>query len=110
MTSEESLSERLIREALDAHDHERVAVLTLRAYADELLGYLVAQLRDLEQAREVFARFAEDLWQALPNLVLRSSMRAYCYALVRHASHRYLDRDLRKQRRGVALSAVVSEL
>lgn len=110
MTYEESESERAIRAALGEHDHERAAVLTLRAYADELLGYLIAQLRDAEQAREVFACFAEDLWQALPKLVLRSTMRAYCYALARHASRRYLDRDVRKQRRGVPLSAALSQL
>jgi len=110
MAEIESVSEREIRSALDVHDHERAAVLTLRAYADELLGFLIAQLRDVEQAREVFARFAEDLWQSLPTLTLRSTMRAYCYALARHAAHRFLDRDVRKQRRGVALSAVLSEL
>jgi RNA polymerase sigma-70 factor, ECF subfamily len=105
MSVDRSVSEEEIQAALSARDHERAAVLTLRRYGDELLGYLVAQLRDVEQAREVFSVFAEDLWQALPQLALRTTMRAYCYALARNAARRYLDRDLRKQRRGVPLSA-----
>lgn len=112
MDGDGGVREAEIRNALERRDCERAAVLTLRAYGDELLGYLVAQLRDLEHAREVFSQFAEDLWQALPQLTLRTTMRAYCYALARNTSHRYRDRDLRKQRRGVPLSAaeVVSSL
>jgi len=108
MTTELSDTEQTIAAQLCARAFEQVAVTTLRAYGDELLGYLVGMLQNAEQAREVFSMFAEDLWQGLPKLTLRTTMRAYCYALTRHAAHRYLDRDLRRQRRGVPLSAVLS--
>ncbi|MDB4990614.1 MAG: polymerase, sigma-24 subunit, subfamily [Myxococcaceae bacterium] len=108
MTSELSEIERAIAVELRAEALEQVALLTLRAYGDELLGYLIASLRSEQQASEVFSMFAEDLWQALPKLALRSTMRAYCYALARHAARRYLDRDVRKQRRYVPLSAALS--
>jgi RNA polymerase sigma-70 factor (ECF subfamily) len=84
---------------------EEAAVTTLRAYSDELLGYLIGLLRDPEQAREVFAMFAEDLWSSLRQLTLRTTMRAYCYALARNTAYRFLDRDLRRQKKGVPLSA-----
>lgn len=105
MSSSPSHLEQDIREKLANGAFEAAAVLTLRGYADELLGYLIGLLRSEEHAREVFSVFAEDLWQALPGLTLRTTMRAYCYALARNAAHRYLQRDLRKRRRLVPLSA-----
>jgi RNA polymerase sigma factor (sigma-70 family) len=97
--------ERQIGAFLARGELEQVAIASLRAYADELLGYLIGLLRNEEHAREVFSMFAEDLWHALPKLTLRTTMRAYCYALARHAARRYLARDVRKQRRAVPLSA-----
>lgn len=105
MTEHPSETERAIAAHLRAGELERVAVLTLEAYADELLGFLFGVLRDETSAREVFSIFAEDLWQGLPRLELKSSMRAWCYALARNAARRYLERDVRKQRRMVPLSA-----
>jgi RNA polymerase sigma-70 factor (ECF subfamily) len=97
--------EREISASLQRGALEEAAVSTLRAYSDELLGYLIGFLRDPEEAREVFAMFAEDLWSSLRQLTLRTTMRAYCYALARHTAYRYLDRDVRRQRRAVPLSA-----
>jgi RNA polymerase sigma factor (sigma-70 family) len=98
--------EERIGAALVAGDLNTAAVATLRAYGAEILGFLVAELRDDQHAEEVFSSFAEDLWRSLPELTLRTTMRAYAYSLARNAKHRFLDRDLRKQRRGVPLSQV----
>jgi RNA polymerase sigma-70 factor (ECF subfamily) len=94
-----------ISERLRERDLEAVAVLALRAYSDELLGYLIGMLRDPEQAREVFASFAEDLWLGIQGLSLRTTMRAYCYALARHAAYAHLERNVRRRRQDVPLSA-----
>jgi RNA polymerase sigma-70 factor (ECF subfamily) len=99
-----SQTEAQIVAALAAQELDRAAVATLRAYGSEILGFLMAELRDDQYAEEVFSTFAEDLWRALPGLVLKTSMRAYAYSLARNAKHRFLDRDLRKQRRAVPLS------
>ena len=104
MPEELSQVEREIAEALEAARHEAVAVLTLRAYGSEILGFLLSDLRDAQQAEEVFSAFAEDLWKAIPCVQLRTTMRAYAYTLARNARSRYLERDLRKQRRGIPLS------
>jgi RNA polymerase sigma-70 factor (ECF subfamily) len=92
--------------ALAKGDLDTAAVATLRGYGPEILGFLVAELGNEQHAEEVFSTFAEDLWRALPGLSLRTTMRAYAYSLARHAKHRFLDRDLRKQRRAVPLSQV----
>ena len=104
MTESLSQLEARITSALDAGDLDTVAVLTLRTYGSEILGLLVVDLKSDQHAQEVFSTFAEDLWRSLPGLSLRTTMRAYAYALARHAKHRFLDRDLRKQRRAVPLS------
>lgn len=112
MSEELSQLERELAAALAAADNQRAAVLTLRGYGSEILGFLIAQLRSDQHAEEVFSAFAEDLWRSLPGLTLRTSMRAYAYALARNAKHRFLARDLRKQRAAVPLSdaKLVSEL
>jgi len=76
------------------------------------MGFLTAQLASEQYAEEVFSTFAEDLWRSLPGLSLRTTMRAYAYTLARNAKHRFLARDLRKQRAGKPLSQVgpLSEL
>jgi len=112
LSEELSQLEREISAALSAGDAKLAAVLTLRGYGSEILGFLIAQLRSDQYAEEVFSVFAEDLWRSLPGLSLRTSMRAYAYALARHAKHRFMARDLRKQRAGLPISEadVLSQL
>jgi RNA polymerase sigma factor (sigma-70 family) len=107
-----SQTETAIAEALARGDLEACAVRTLRAYGSEILGFLIASLRNEQHAEEVFSTFAEDLWRALPGLTLKTTMRGFAYALARNARHRFLDRDLRKQKRSIPLShaAELSEI
>jgi RNA polymerase sigma-70 factor, ECF subfamily len=99
-----SQTEQEIVQRLSAGDLEAAAVLTLRSYGSEIFGFLIAQLREQQHAEDVFSSFAEDLWRSLPGLTLQTSMRAYAYALARNAKHRFLQRDLRKQRAAQPLS------
>lgn len=112
MNSLLSQTEQDIAARLTAGDLEQAAVLTLRAYGPEILGFLLVQLRSPQHADDVFSTFAEDLWRSLPNLTLHTSMRAYAYALARNAKHRFLARDLRKQRAHAPISEghVLSQL
>ncbi len=98
-----------IRDYLRRADHTGAATLLLRSYGDELLGYLVNHLRDVELAREAFAMFAQDLWEGLPSTTLRTTARAWSYALARNAARHLLDREVRIQRRQLPLS-VADEL
>lgn len=91
--------EKSIADALQDGDHGQAATRVLESLGGEILGYLIGRLRSEQAGREVFAIFAEDLWRALPNLTLRTSMRAYAYALARNAAYRYLAREVRPGRR-----------
>ena len=104
-----SQPEAEIRAFLARSEYAEAATLLLRTYADEILGYLVNALRDRELAREAFALFARDLWQGLPKLKLQTSARAWAYALARNASHRLLDREVRKRWREQPVSEIEAQ-
>ena len=106
MSEELSQVEHAIADFLFSGQCESAAVLTLRSYGPEILGFLIGQLRDDQLADEVFSMFVEDLWRSLSGLTLRTSMRAYAYALARNAKHRFLSRELRKRRAARPLSQV----
>jgi RNA polymerase sigma-70 factor, ECF subfamily len=97
-------AEAEIRAFLARSEHDAAATLLLRTYSDELLGYLVNTLKNRELAREAFAIFARDLWLGLPKVELRTSARAWAYALARNAAHRLLDRVVRKRWQELPLS------
>jgi RNA polymerase sigma-70 factor, ECF subfamily len=90
MTGDTLSSEASIRAACEAHDLNLAATLTLDLYGRELLGFLIARLRDLDRGEEAFAMLAEDLWKGLPSFAWRCSMRGWAYSLARNAANRLL--------------------
>jgi RNA polymerase sigma-70 factor (ECF subfamily) len=94
--------ERHLRAEHSAGDMGATATLAIREYGPEVLGLLVAVLRNHDDAAEVFAEFCEDLWAGLPKFRWESSMRTWAYTLARHAAHAFR-RDPHRRRR-VALS------
>jgi RNA polymerase sigma-70 factor (ECF subfamily) len=96
--------EERIAEVLAQGRHDDALRLTLDAYGPELYGLLLAELRDADRAQEVFALFTEDLWKGMARLQVRTTMRAYCYAVARHAKFRFLAAVVKKERLGVPLS------
>jgi DNA-directed RNA polymerase specialized sigma24 family protein len=100
---ERTAVEARIRALCDAGEKQRAATLLLETYGRELLLFLVSRLRDEDAAREAFSRFTEDLWRGLTGFCWQCTARVWCYTLARHAGSRQI-RELRKRRRGVALS------
>jgi RNA polymerase sigma-70 factor, ECF subfamily len=96
-------AEEAIRALHARGELEAAATLTLEAGGPEVLGFLVALLRDRESAAEVFSQFCEDLWAGLPGFRGQGSFRGWVYALARHAMLRFQQDPFR--RRGVPLSA-----
>lgn len=90
--------ERLVQ--ADCRDDRlaEAATRTLRAYGPEVLGFLVAVLRDERDAGEVYARACADLWSGLPRFRWESSMRTWLYTLARNAAHAHR-RDPHRRRR-----------
>jgi RNA polymerase sigma-70 factor (ECF subfamily) len=92
--------------ALDASDYDFALTLTIRGYGGELLGFIESRVGSLEDAREAFGWFAEDLWRSLPKFERHCSMRTWAYALARNASARFCARELAPRRKAVPLSRV----
>ena len=102
MRSHEQI-EKSIETLLAAGNTAEAATVVLREYGGEILGHLMGRLPNEDDAREVFAMFTEDLWRAIAHVTIRTSMRAYAYALARNAASRYLVRHVRRARRGVPI-------
>jgi RNA polymerase sigma-70 factor, ECF subfamily len=96
--------EARIRAHADAGDKERAATALLDGYGPELLGFLIAHLRDRDAAAEVFAQFTEDLWRGFDSFRWQCSVRVWSYTLVRHAASRHIRDARRRRRRQVSLS------
>jgi RNA polymerase sigma-70 factor (ECF subfamily) len=82
---------------LDAGELARAATALIRGYGPELLGYLIALLRNQDWARDVFAQFCEDAWRGLPAFRRECSVRTWCYVLAWNAARRF-DKEAYRQR------------
>ncbi|HEY1694622.1 MAG TPA: sigma-70 family RNA polymerase sigma factor [Polyangiaceae bacterium] len=99
MTGDERADvERIVRAEHAAGDLAGAATRVLRSYGPEVLGFLVAALRDDREASEVYARACADLWVGLPAFRWECSLRTWLYTLARNAAHAYR-RDPHRRRR-----------
>jgi len=80
------------------------ATAVLTVYGDEILSFIHSRLRDRVDSDEAFAMFAEDLWNGLPSLGWRSSVRTWVYTLARNATVRYASTNNRRAARNLPLS------
>jgi RNA polymerase sigma-70 factor, ECF subfamily len=99
-----------IRTRFDAGDLRTAAQLAIEGYGGEVRGYLANVLADEEQARDVFAETAAELWRDLARFRWEASLRTWIYTLARHRLAAHLDRKGRQ--RAVPLSeaaAVVAQ-
>ncbi|MEZ4301340.1 MAG: sigma factor [Polyangiaceae bacterium] len=92
-----------IRSAFERDDVRAAVSRALASYGPEILGYLLAVLRDEQRAEEVYSDFAEDVVRGMPSFRFDSSARTWLYTLARHACARHLTRE--RKRRTVALSS-----
>jgi RNA polymerase sigma-70 factor (ECF subfamily) len=79
-----------IQTAHKAGDLSKAATVAIDVYGSEVLGFLVAMMKEEAIASEVFSQFCEDLWTGLPTFRWECSFRTWAYALARNASRRYL--------------------
>lgn len=100
--------EAAIRAASERRDGKAAVAAALGAYGPEILGYLLAVLRDEQRAEEVYSDFAEDVVRGLAGFRFESSVRTWLYTVARHACSRHLARE--KRQRTVALSAAPEAL
>ncbi len=89
---------------LSAGDLTGAATSIVAGYGPEILGFLVAILRDEDAGNEAFSMFMEDLWRGLPGFAQRSSVRVWAYTLARHAAIRLRSSPHRRRNRNLPLS------
>lgn len=81
----------------ERREFEQTAKVALLAYGPEILGLLLAVLRDHDAAAEVYAEFSANLWRGLPAFRWQSSFRTWAYTLARNAAYRYRRDPLRRR-------------
>jgi RNA polymerase sigma-70 factor (ECF subfamily) len=96
--------ERRIRSYCEEGDKKRAATTLLEGYGGELLGFLIARLRDRDAAAEVFSQFTEDLWRGLDGFRWQCSARVWAYTLARHAASHHVKNARRRRDRELGLS------
>jgi RNA polymerase sigma-70 factor (ECF subfamily) len=96
--------ERRIRSHWESGDKKQAATALLEGYGSELLGFLIARLRDRDAAADVFSQFTEDLWRGLDGFRWQCSARVWSYTLVRHAASHYVKHARRRRGRELGLS------
>ncbi len=91
-----SLEER-IAAALGRKEFDQAATEALRGYGPEILRYALTLCRSPDDAKDVFAEFAERLWKALRKLQA-PTVRALAYRLVRNAAADFYSDAYRRRR------------
>jgi RNA polymerase sigma-70 factor, ECF subfamily len=84
---------------LERRDLDGATGAIVRELGPELLGYMVSLLRDEDAAREVFSRFCERLWRALPAFRRESSVKTWAYRLAWNATMSYLREPFQRRAR-----------
>jgi RNA polymerase sigma-70 factor (ECF subfamily) len=104
VSDERERVEKAARAACDAGEVDRATTALIEAYGPEILGFLVARLRDPGAGGDAFSMFCEDLWRGLARFEWRCSARVWSYTLARNAANRYAVQPHRRAERNVALS------
>ena len=95
--------ETRIRACCDGARWDDAATLVIESYGPEILGYLVALLRNVTDADDVFGLVSEELWKALPTFRWESSLRTFAYTIARHRCLKHLSE--RRRRKSESLSS-----
>lgn len=98
--------EEHIRELRERGEFAAAASYAVRFYGPELLGFLLAILRNEDLAQEAFAQGCEDMWRAFPRFEGRCTTRVWFYTLARHAAARMHRSPHRRHGRHVGLSDI----
>jgi RNA polymerase sigma-70 factor, ECF subfamily len=81
------------------------ATAVIEGYGPAVLGYLCSLSTDLDDARDVFSLWAEDVWKGLEGFRGECTVRAWAYRLAWHAASRYRRDGYRRRREPLPPSA-----
>jgi RNA polymerase sigma-70 factor (ECF subfamily) len=94
-------TERAVAAARARGDEVAAADALVRGYGAEVYGFLVAMLRNDDDAEEAFASFSEEVVRSLPTFRGASTFRTWSYAVARHAALRLRRGEGRRRKRFV---------
>lgn len=81
MPRDQTTLERRIRRHHERSELKEAATAAIEGFGPEILGFLVAVVRDKALAGEVFAQFCEELWSRLAAFHWKASFRPWLYGL-----------------------------
>jgi len=81
MPREPTTLERRIRRHHERSELKEAATAAIEGFGPEILGFLVAVVRDKALAGEVFGQFCEELWSRLAAFHWKASFRPWLYGL-----------------------------
>jgi RNA polymerase sigma-70 factor (ECF subfamily) len=76
-------TETEVRRLVEADDVDAAATRALKDYGPEVFSFLVAVLRNEDDAAEVFAEASVHLWRHLPSFRWECSLRTWVYVIAR---------------------------
>ena len=97
-------AEQRISDACQAGEFRAATTLALQTYGAEIMGFLVARLRDHDLASEAFSQFAQDLWRGIAKFQGRSTLRVWASVLARHAATQAIAGERRRRNQQIPLS------
>jgi RNA polymerase sigma-70 factor (ECF subfamily) len=99
-----------VKAAIEAGDEGAAVTRALEGYGPEVMGFLVAFMRDADAADDVFSQFCEDVWNGLGRFRWEGALRAWVYAVARHAAIRYRRGSYERRRRPFSPHDALSQL
>jgi len=86
-----------VREILEDGDDRGASTFAIRTLGPQVLRYLGAILRDDEDKKDAFSRWAENLWRGLPGFRWQSSLRTWAFRLAYRAALDLRDQAWRRR-------------
>ncbi len=97
-----SVSEADVLHHLQQGDAKAAAAALLSWVGEEVSGFILGAHRDRDEAADVFSLFCEDVLAGMGTYQHRGSLRAWAYAVARHASSRFRRQAARRKEVGLS--------
>jgi RNA polymerase sigma-70 factor (ECF subfamily) len=99
-----------VKALIDGGDEQGAVTRALEGYGPEVMGFLVAFMRDSDAADDVFSQFCEDVWHGLGKFRWEGALRAWVYAVARHAAIRYRRGSYERRRKPFSPNDALSQV
>jgi RNA polymerase sigma factor (sigma-70 family) len=95
--SEREAQEAQIRDFISGGNLRSAIEAAVVGYGDELLAYLLKELKDQEVTKDVFSRFIENICRGIHTFRMESSFRTWAYTILKNTLRRHLREGLQDE-------------